>query len=65
MSERKRRVLLRSRSVRERYDNASAIWLWRRCRDDPRFPKPVKIGNRNYWYEDELQAYEKALGNER
>jgi predicted DNA-binding transcriptional regulator AlpA len=60
-----KRKLLRASTVKaERYDGVSSMWLWRR-RQDPRFPRPVKIGNRNFFFEDELDAYDAAVAAER
>jgi predicted DNA-binding transcriptional regulator AlpA len=36
------------------------MWLWRKIKYDPTFPRPVIIGNRIYLDEDELDAYDDA-----
>jgi predicted DNA-binding transcriptional regulator AlpA len=46
--------------VLERYGGRSAMWLWRKLRFDPNFPRPVVIGGRRYFDEDELDAYDEA-----
>ena len=48
--------------VRERYGNRSAMWLWRKLRDDPRFPRPLDMGRNLKLFDDaELDAYDLAL----
>jgi predicted DNA-binding transcriptional regulator AlpA len=51
---------LDSIQVRRRYGNRSDMWLWRRLRDDPSFPKPIEIGRRRFWRLDELVVWEHA-----
>jgi hypothetical protein len=46
--------------VRARYDGRSPMWLWRREHNDPNWPKPVIIGGRKFYDEDELDAYDAA-----
>jgi hypothetical protein len=46
--------------VRERYGGRSAMWLWRRMKDDPRFPKPLVIAKRLYFDLDLLDAYDQG-----
>jgi hypothetical protein len=46
--------------VLERYGGRSAMWLWRREHHDPKWPKPVVIGGRKFYDEDELDAYDAA-----
>jgi predicted DNA-binding transcriptional regulator AlpA len=46
--------------VRQRYGNASDMWLWRRLRDDSNFPRPIEIRKRRYWKLSELIAWERA-----
>ena len=31
--------------------------IWRRMRDDPAFPRPLRIGARLYWKSDEIADY--------
>lgn len=35
----------------------SRMTLWRMPQTDPDFPKPLKIGNRNYYRSDEYQQW--------
>lgn len=44
--------------VRERYGKRSSMWLWRRERQDPHWPRPVVIGRRKFYDEEELDAYD-------
>lgn len=53
-------VYLPSRAVLDRYGRKHSNWLWRIMKADPDFPKPVPIGNQNYWRLTELEAYEAA-----
>jgi predicted DNA-binding transcriptional regulator AlpA len=46
--------------VLERYGDKSTMWLWRRLKFDPKFPRPVVIGGRRYFDEDELDAFDEA-----
>ena len=43
--------------TRRRYGR-SAVWLWRRLRSDPTFPRPVVIDGHNYFDEAELDGYD-------
>jgi predicted DNA-binding transcriptional regulator AlpA len=40
--------------------NASDMWLWRRLRDDSKFPRPIEIRRRRYWKLSELIMWERA-----
>ena len=51
---------LSSRQVRERYGNCSAMWIYRRLKYDPKFPRPIVISSRQYFDEAELDAYDNA-----
>jgi hypothetical protein len=53
-------VLLRAIQVRRRYGEASDMWLFRRLRDDPTFPRPIFIGPARYWRLSSLLAWEHA-----
>jgi predicted DNA-binding transcriptional regulator AlpA len=54
------RRYLTAPQVCERYGGRSAMWLWRRLKNDPRFPRPLKIGNRSHFEVSELDAYDDA-----
>jgi predicted DNA-binding transcriptional regulator AlpA len=50
-----------AKRVRERYGSLSAMWLWRRLRDDPTFPRPVTFGTKaRFWNVAELDAWDAA-----
>jgi|SRR5271166_2803336 len=54
-------VFLNSRQVRQRYGEASPMWLWRRLNDpNSGFPEPILIGQRRYWRVSALVAWERA-----
>jgi predicted DNA-binding transcriptional regulator AlpA len=46
--------------VLERYGGRSSMWLWRRVKYDPKFPRPILIGKRRFFDEDELDAFDEA-----
>jgi hypothetical protein len=52
---------LTARQVRERYGDASAMWLYRREHDGSGFPPPVIIASRKIWKLSALEAWEKSL----
>ena len=56
-----REVFLSARLVRQRYGDASQMWLWRRL-NDPKsdFPQPILIGERRYWRLSELVWWERS-----
>jgi hypothetical protein len=51
---------LNSRQVRERYADASDMWLWRRLNDDSGFPKPLDVCGRRFWRLSELIGWERS-----
>ncbi len=45
-----------------RYGGRSAMWLWRKLRDDPDFPKPIYMGPKNRMFSvAECDAYDRNL----
>lgn len=46
--------------VRARYGDVSHMWVERRLKDDPTFPKPRYIARRRYWLLGELVAWERS-----
>ena|SRR5215472_301754 len=50
---------LTSVQVRERYGNASDMWIWRRLHDGSGFPEPVEFCGRRLWKLSELITWEK------
>ena len=47
--------------MRERYGNASGMWLHRREHDGSNFPKCVVIAGRKMWRLSELETWERRL----
>jgi hypothetical protein len=52
--------LLTRRSVAERFA-VCVRTIARRERDDPKFPRPIRVHQRIYFRADEVDAYERAL----
>ena len=46
--------------VRELCGGVSDMWLWRRLKDDPQFPRPVYIARRRFWREADVLAWLEA-----
>jgi len=46
------------KQLRLRYGDRDAVWLWRRLRTDPEFPRPVVIGRSHFFALNEVEAYE-------
>jgi predicted DNA-binding transcriptional regulator AlpA len=58
-------VFLNSRQVRERYGNASEMFIWRRQTEpNSTFPKPLIISSRKFWRLADLLAWEHSLETE-
>ena len=55
----KPKLYLTSRQVRTRYGGRSHMWIVRRLQTDPRFPRPLMIGNRQHFDEAALDAYDR------
>ena len=49
---------LTRKQVRQRYGDCSDMWINRRLKDDPRFPKPLEIQGRHFFDEAELDEYD-------
>ena len=52
-------TLLPSAPVRARYGGRSHLWIERRLKDDPTFPRPIYIAKRRYWRRADLVAWER------
>jgi predicted DNA-binding transcriptional regulator AlpA len=48
--------LLSPKSTHEKFGRRKS-WLWQILRDDPSFPRPVRLNGRPLWIESELDAY--------
>jgi predicted DNA-binding transcriptional regulator AlpA len=49
---------LKAPDVCERY-GVSDMWLWRRLKDDPKFPRPMVVGRIRYFRVSDLELWEK------
>ena len=56
---------INGKQVCERYGGRSAMWLWRKVRRDPKFPKPRFDGRVQLFSVAEFDAYDRALISER
>jgi hypothetical protein len=50
---------LSTRQVRQRYGDASEMWVWRRLNDGSRFPQPTLIAGRRFWRLSDLVQWER------
>jgi predicted DNA-binding transcriptional regulator AlpA len=57
-------IYLTAPQVRRRFGDKSDMWLWRLLREEPAFPRPVRIRNQRYWRVTDLVAFERANGRE-
>lgn len=53
-------VYITTQQLRDRYGGMSHMWLERKVRDDPDFPRPTYIGRLRFFKIDEVEAYERA-----
>lgn len=51
---------INSTALRQRYGGVSDMWVWRRLKEDPTFPKPEYIAKRRFWKLSELDAWDAA-----
>ena len=49
-----------ARAVRQRYGNVSHMWIERRLKDDPSFPRPIYFGRLRFWRIEDLREWERA-----
>jgi predicted DNA-binding transcriptional regulator AlpA len=48
--------------VRQRYGGRSEMWLWRKLKKDPRFPRPLVMSRNLRLFDDhELDAYDEMV----
>jgi hypothetical protein len=50
--------------VQRRYGQVSHMWVERRLKGDPTFPRPIYISKRRYWRVADLVAWERGLTRE-
>ena len=61
-SERGKRSYSTGPQVRKRYGRPLAMWLWRKLKYDPKFPRPLLMGKNLRLFDDEaLDSYDDAL----
>jgi predicted DNA-binding transcriptional regulator AlpA len=53
---------IQAAAVRQLCGGVSDMWIWRRLRDDPSFPKPTYVGRRRFWREADIIAWLEAQG---
>ena len=53
-------VWMTTNQVRSRYGGRSSMWLYRKLRSDPKFPRPTYFGRMQFFRVSELEAYERA-----
>ena len=58
--DKKPEVFLRTKAVRQRYGNASHMFIERRLANDPAFPRPVFFGRMRFWRLSDLEKWEEA-----
>lgn len=56
---------INTRQLRKRYGDVSHMWVERRKKDDPTFPKPVYFGTRRYWNVRALEVWERTAASRR
>jgi predicted DNA-binding transcriptional regulator AlpA len=57
-------ILITAAQLKRRWGQVSDMFLWRKLRDDPNFPRPLLMGGKNsrrFWYLSEIVAYERTL----
>lgn len=47
--------------LRARYGGRSHMWVERKLKDDPAFPRPTYFGRLRFWNLPELEAWERQL----
>ena len=50
---------LTARQLRKRYGNRSHMWVARRLKDDPDFPRPYYFGQLRFFKLSDLEAWER------
>lgn len=49
-----------STQLRARYGGRSHMWVERRLRDDPTFPRPIYLGRLRFWKIPDLEIWERV-----
>jgi hypothetical protein len=55
-----RRRFIGMSKLRERWNECSHMFIERKLREDPNFPRVYRIGRRRLFALDEIEAYERA-----
>lgn len=58
-------ALIRTSQLRARYGGVSHMWVERRLKDDPTFPRPIYIARLRFWRLGELAAWERDVAARR
>jgi predicted DNA-binding transcriptional regulator AlpA len=53
-------LYLKTKQLRERYGGCSHMFIERRLKNDPSFPRPVYMGRMRFWKLSELESWEAA-----
>jgi len=55
-------ILVNTANTRRTLGGVSAMWIWRRLKDDPTFPKPIQFspGGPRFWKRSELLEWIEA-----
>jgi predicted DNA-binding transcriptional regulator AlpA len=53
---------IQAAALRQLCGGVSDMWLWRRLRDDPTFPRPIYVNKRRFWREADVVAWLEAQG---
>ena len=60
MTKKKSKKFIGTAQLRSRWNDCSHMFIERRLKSDPTFPKPVKLGGRlRLWDVDQIEAYER------
>ncbi|MDI3564937.1 hypothetical protein [Bradyrhizobium sp. Arg816] len=58
-------ALIPTSQLRARYGGVSHMWVERRLKDDPAFPRPLYIAKRRFWRLGELATWERSVAARR
>lgn len=58
-------ALIRTSQLRARYGGVSHMWVERRLKDDPTFPRPLYIARNRFWRLADLVDWERAVAARR
>jgi hypothetical protein len=58
-------VYISRTQLQNRWGGVSHMWIERRLKDNPDFPKPKFMGRLRFWKISELEAYERSCATSR